>query len=125
MRARRDAALILDNDAPGACTAFEFFAAAGVPAPANVVVELMMVAYEYRAYAAMFAAMPEATRDKVLAAVPGSGFSHEQQINIVTYLFNPAAFSADAYRHWASRPDAHAFVRRVLDGSAIGEIESD
>lgn len=178
----------------GAQGAFEFFAAAGVPAPPNVVVELVsalpagvpadalgcyavgrqrvivlhhaamrqrrlwygvrmdvdvfravvthevahaiarrmpgarelpIVAYEYLAYAAMFAAMPEATRDKALAAVPGNGFDHEQQINILTYLFDPAAFGADAYRHWASRPDARGFVRRVLDGTAIRERVSD
>lgn len=86
---------------------------------------LPVVAYEYLAYVTTFAALPAATRDQVLAALPGTGFDNEHQINVLSYMFDPAGFGAEAWRHWQRLADARGFARRVLEGRAIRDIEID
>jgi hypothetical protein len=80
---------------------------------------LSLLAHEYLAYVTMFATMPPQLRDRVLAHYPGTGYDRDSQINILDYIFDPAAFGAEAYRHWLRHPDGAGFLRRVLEGGAI------
>lgn len=82
-------------------------------------------AHEYVAYVTMFATMDAATREKALAHLPGEGFDHPMQINGMIYAFDPMLFGAESYRHWLRQPDGAAFLRRVVDGSAIQEPAID
>lgn len=86
---------------------------------------LSLLAHEYLAYVTMLATMPAELRDRVLAHYPGTGFDHEWQINILDYVFDPAAFGAQAYRHWVHHPDGVGFLRRVLEGRALVADERD
>jgi hypothetical protein len=83
------------------------------------------LAHEVLANVTMYATMQPALREQLLAAHPGTGYDHERQIGILDYVFDPARFGADVYRHWAAQRDRTAFLRRVLDGTAIVELESD
>lgn len=86
---------------------------------------LSLLAHEYLAYVTMFATMPPDLRDRVLAHYPGTGYDHDSQINILDYVFDPAAFGAEAYRHWVRHPDGTGFLRLVLEGRAIVDYERD
>ena len=86
---------------------------------------LSLLAHEYLAYVTMLATMAPDLRDRVLAHYPGTGYDHDSQINILDYVFDPAAFGAEAYRHWVRHPDGAGFLRRVLEGRAIVEDERD
>ena len=83
------------------------------------------LAHEYLANVVMYATMEPAQRERLLAAHPGTGYEHERQIGILDYVFDPALFGANAYRHWSTQPDRIGLLRRVLDGTAIVEMESD
>jgi hypothetical protein len=80
-------------------------------------------ANEYVAYVTMFATMPPALRDRALAATPGNGFDRLEHINSMIYGFDPQRFGADAYRHWTRQRDGAEFLRRVIAGEAITDIE--
>lgn len=86
---------------------------------------LSRLAHEYLANVTMYATMEPALRERMLAAHPGTGYEHERQINILDYLFDPALFGADAYRHWTQQVDRAGFLRRVLEGKVIVEMERD
>jgi hypothetical protein len=86
---------------------------------------LTTLAHEVLANVTMYATMQPALRAQLLAAHPGTGYDHERQIGILDYVFDPARFGADVYRYWAAQRDGAAFLRRVLDGTAIVELESD
>jgi hypothetical protein len=87
--------------------------------------KLASAAHEYVAYVTMFATMPAALRTKALANMPGEGFDLATQINSMVYGFDPMAFGADSYRHWIRQRDGAEFLRRVMAGEAITEVELD
>lgn len=80
-------------------------------------------AHEYAAYVVMFATMAPALREQALAALPGPGFESEQQINPITYGFDPMQFGAESYRHWRRQPEPEAFLRRVIAGEAVPDFD--
>ncbi len=79
-------------------------------------------AHEYVAYVAMFATLDEATRSAALAAMPGTGFTHDAEINDFRYAFDPMLFGVESYRHWLRQPDGVAFLRSVIRGSIVPEM---
>lgn len=83
------------------------------------------LAHEYLANVAMYATMAPDLRERLLAAHPGEGWAHAAQINILDYLADPALFGANAWRHWASLDDGAGWLREVLDGTGIVEMERD
>jgi hypothetical protein len=86
---------------------------------------LPRVAHEYVAYVAMFATMDAALRELVLLSYPGEGFDDVSQVNLLSYVFDPVAFGVEAYRHWRRQPDGLGFLRAVIDGKIIREMQID
>ncbi len=82
---------------------------------------LSAVAHEYFAYVTMFATMPAAQREQVLAKIPGSGFDATAEINLTTYLLDPVFFGAQAYRHFLKPANGRVFLRRALDRQVLIE----
>lgn len=83
---------------------------------------LASAGHEYLAYVAMFATMDGPTREAVLAAVPGEGFTHDTEINDMRYTLDPLVFGVEAYRHWLRQPDGEQFLRRVIDGQVVPDL---
>lgn len=79
-------------------------------------------AHEYVAYVAMFATMDPALRQAALAAMPGTGFDHDAQINDLGYALDPMRFGVESYRHWLRQPDGDAFLRSIVRGSIVPEL---
>lgn len=82
---------------------------------------LSAVAQEYFAYVTMFATMPAAQRDQLLAKIPGSGFDANVEINSSIYLLDPMYFGAQVYRHFLKPGNGRVFLRRVLDRQVLVE----
>lgn len=83
---------------------------------------LASAGHEYLAYVTMFATMDGPTRDAVLAAVPGEGFTQDTEINDLRYALDPMRFGVEAYRHWLRQPDGERFLRRVIDGQVVPDL---
>lgn len=83
---------------------------------------LSLPAHEYIAYVAMLATMPAPLRERVLAALPGTGFDALSQINAMVYAIDPEKFGVEAYRHWRSLDEPWAFLRQVVGGQAILDV---
>ena len=79
-------------------------------------------AHEYVAYVTMFATLDAGTRAAALAALPGSGFTHDAEINDFRYAFDPMLFGVESYRHWLRQSDGVAFLRSVIRGSIVPEM---
>ncbi|MCU0775267.1 MAG: hypothetical protein MUC74_12445, partial [Ideonella sp.] len=79
-------------------------------------------AHEYVAYVTMFATLDDATRESALAAMPGSGFAHDAEINDFRYALDPMSFGVEAYRHWLRQPDGIGFLRSLIRGSIAPEM---
>lgn len=86
---------------------------------------LPRVAHEYVAYVVMLATMDAALRELVLLAYPGEGFDDVSQVNLLSYVFDPVAFGVEAYRHWRRQADGLGFLRAVIDGQLIREMQVD
>ncbi len=78
-------------------------------------------ATEYVAYVTMFATMHDGRRARALANLPGQGFSDASRITPVFYMFDPARFGAEAYRHYLRPTNGAGFLRAVLAGEALAE----
>ena len=79
-------------------------------------------AEEYIAYAAMFATMPAAKRDPLLARFAGQAFASELQINRFVYILAPFRFGVLSYKHFMQEADGAAFLRKVLAGEALAGL---
>lgn len=82
-------------------------------------------AHEYVAYVTMFATMDPAVRERVLARFPGTGFDSVMQINPTVYFLDPLQFGAEAWRHYLRQPDRAAWLREVVAGRAVPEMQLD
>jgi len=78
-------------------------------------------AYEYVAYVTMLSTMASATRERVLANCPGTGFDTDLQMNSVIYQFDRTRFGAEAYRHFMKPLHGRDYLHRVLAGTALVE----
>jgi len=78
-------------------------------------------AKEYVAYVAMFATMSPSLRARVLRALPGEGFSSEDKITAIFYMFEPMRFGAESYRHFIKPENGPTFLKSVLAGRALAE----
>lgn len=76
---------------------------------------------EYVAAVAMFAAMDPVLRERILRAVPGTGFETVGHITPLSLAFDPEGFAADAYRHYLKPGNGDAFLRSVVEGHALTE----
>ena len=76
-------------------------------------------AKEYLAYVAMFAAMEQGLRERVLNANPGTAFDRESKINATIYLCDPMRFAVRAYRHYLKAEHGDEFLHMVLSGKAL------
>lgn len=76
---------------------------------------------EYVAYVAMFATMDPVLRERILLAIPGTGFDTVGQIMPLALAFDPEGFAADAYRHYLKPGNGHVFLRSVVEGRALTE----
>jgi hypothetical protein len=76
---------------------------------------------EYVAFVAMFATMDPVLRERILRAVPGTGFETAGHITPLSLAFDPEGFAADAYRHYLKPGNGDAFVRSVVEGRALAE----
>ena len=76
---------------------------------------------EYVAYVAMFATMDPVLRERILLAVPGTGFDTVAQITPLSLAFDPEGFATDAYRHYLKPGYGDAFLRSVVEGRALTE----
>jgi len=74
---------------------------------------------EYVAFVVMFATMDPALRERILRAVPGTGFESAGHITPLALAFDPQGFAADAYRHYLKPGNGDAFVRSVVEGRAL------
>lgn len=79
--------------------------------------------HEYVAYVAMFATMEAVTRQAVMAAMPDASFSFDSEINDMRYALDPMSFGVASYRHWLRQPDGMQFLRRVIEGSVVPELQ--
>jgi hypothetical protein len=79
-------------------------------------------AHEYVAYVVLFATLDEATRSAALAAMPGPGFEHDAEINDFQYAFDPMSFGVQSYRHWLRQPDGVGFLRDVVRGAIVPDL---
>jgi hypothetical protein len=70
----------------------------------------------------MLATLDPATRKAALAALPGSGFAHDAEINDYQYAFDPMRFGVEACRQWLRQPDGAGFLRSLIRGSIVPEI---
>jgi hypothetical protein len=86
---------------------------------------LPRIAHEYAAYVVMLATLDPARLDLVLAAYPGEGVDHVSQITVLSYVFDPVAFGVEAFRHWRRQPDGLGFLRDVIEGKLIREMDID
>ena len=82
-----------------------------------------IVAHEYIAYVTMYATMAAEQRDRILERFPGESFDTERPFNLTLYMMAPNFFGAQAYRHFMRLEDGHAFLERVLSGSALSDEE--
>lgn len=78
-----------------------------------------IMAKEYIAYVAMFAAMPEVYRRRLFSKFPVRAFDDEADISTMHYLMNPTQFGVRAYKHFMKPMNGPAFIRRVLAGRAL------
>jgi hypothetical protein len=78
-------------------------------------------AKEYVAYVAMFATMDPALRATALKARPGTGFTGDERITPLLYMFDPMRFGAESYRHFLRPEVGPSFLRSVLEGRALLE----
>jgi hypothetical protein len=76
---------------------------------------------EYIAYVSMFATMDPVLLERILLAVPGTGFDTVGQITPLSLAFDPEGFAADAYRHYLKPGNGDAFLRSVVEGRALTE----
>ncbi|HRQ58356.1 MAG TPA: hypothetical protein PLN31_13130 [Azoarcus taiwanensis] len=83
---------------------------------------LPLAAHEYLAYVTMFATMDVESRERVLAANPGTGFTRTEYINDLVYAIDPELFGVAAFRHWEQQPDKQDFLRRMLAGEVVSEL---
>jgi hypothetical protein len=79
------------------------------------------LAHEYIAYVVMYASLPAAERERLLAYTPGRGFQAEVEINLTIYLLDPVRFGAQSYRHSFPLADGPGFLSRVLAGQVLGD----
>lgn len=83
--------------------------------------KLGIVAQEYIAYVTMFAAMPEAYRQRVLQQIPGTEFPTDAEFNLTMYMLDPVRFGAQAYRHYLQPGNGAVYIGRVLKRQALAE----
>ncbi|NEV61378.1 DUF6639 family protein [Thiorhodococcus minor] len=76
-------------------------------------------AHEYIAYVTMYAAMPPATRELILAGVAGDGFDGEDEITETIYFLAPHWFGVQVYRHYLKCPDRRGLLKAILAGQAL------
>lgn len=88
------------------------------------VTEPTLVAQEYIAYVTLFATLPPAERERLLAAFPGSGFGSAREMSAVYYGLSPNGFGAQAYRHFLKPGNGALFVRHILSGQVLTDHET-
>ena len=76
---------------------------------------------EYVAYVTMFATMDPVLRERILLAVPGTGFETVGHITPLSLAFDPEGFAADAYRHYLKPGNGKSFLRSVVEGRALAD----
>lgn len=79
-----------------------------------------VIAREYVAYVAMFAAMAPALREHALAVHPDPPWPDDAPPDEADYAAEPMRFGARAWRHWRARPDPAGTLRAVLEGRLLG-----
>lgn len=75
------------------------------------------VAHEYIAYTVQLATLPDALRNRILTAIPGTGFEHEREISELYMAFNPDRFAVQVYRHFMRSTNRAEFFARLLSGA--------
>lgn len=80
---------------------------------------LTVAAQEYIAAVVQFSVMDPETRARVLSRFPGEGFDSVSEINGSLYLFAPAWYLVNAYRHFVKQQHPHAFIRRIIAGDIV------
>lgn len=107
---------------PALCNGFLAHEAAHAVAAANFRIDKpSTVAQEYLAGVATVATMPHGPREHLLEQLPGRGFDSADQISTTYYLFAPARFSAEVYRHFLGLRDRQEFIEKVLRGRVLTE----
>lgn len=75
------------------------------------------VAHEYIAYTVQLATLPDALRNRILTAIPGTGFEHEREISELYMAFDPDRFAVQVYRHFMRSTNRTEFFARLLSGA--------
>lgn len=102
------------------CNGFLAHEVAHAVAAANFRIEKpSMLAQEYLAAVATVSTMPRKEREHLLEQLPGHGFDSAAEISTTYYLFNPARFSAEVYRHFLGLTDRKAFFQMLLWGRVL------
>jgi hypothetical protein len=87
---------------------------AHVIASKNFAVAQTFIAHEYIAYVTQLSTMPSVLREKILADLPGDGFTATEQINLTLFILSPELFAVQAYRHFQRPENGAAFLQRLL-----------
>ena len=74
------------------------------------------IAGEYVAYAFQLLSLPEADREKLLAAFPRAPPRDLGPFNSMALLLKPLRFATNAYRHLMSVDDRCEFLRKIISG---------
>lgn len=80
---------------------------------------------EYLAYVAQLASLPDALRERVIAASGVGGFEREDDINAFVYFAAPNRFGIMCYLHYLRPENGNAYLQKILgtkETARTGEV---